>query len=238
MAREQNPNIMILEAAADGLGPLANDLVFLGGCATGLLLTDVAAPAIRVTKDVDVITEATTLADYHRLSKQLSERGFVEDQSPDAPVCRWKAPGIVLDVMPTNPAILGFGNQWYEPAMAAAELVKLPSGKKIRMVTALHFLATKLEAFDGRGNGDYVLSHDMEDILAVLDGRPEIADEVTNSKDERLRKYLKKRFAALLTEQRFLEAMPGHLPGDAASQARVPLIIARIETIANQRFEP
>ncbi len=78
----------------------------------------------------------------------------------------------------------------------------------------------------------------MEDILAVLDGRPEIADEVTNSKDERLRKYLKKRFAALLTEQRFLEAMPGHLPGDAASQERVPLIIARIETIANQRFEP
>ena len=54
----------------------------------------------------------------------------------------------------------------------------LASGKVIRMVSAPYFLITKLEAFNGRGNGDYLMSHDIEDIVAVLDGRPEIFDEM------------------------------------------------------------
>jgi hypothetical protein len=41
MHREGNPNLQILEIAVAHLGPLADDMVFLGGCATGLLLTDV-----------------------------------------------------------------------------------------------------------------------------------------------------------------------------------------------------
>ena len=57
MHRKQNPNVEILERAVHQLGPLVDEMVFLGGCATGLLLTDVAAPPIRVTQDVDVITE-------------------------------------------------------------------------------------------------------------------------------------------------------------------------------------
>jgi hypothetical protein len=40
MRREQNPNLTILELAVRYLGPLADDMVFIGGCATGLLLTD------------------------------------------------------------------------------------------------------------------------------------------------------------------------------------------------------
>ena len=43
--------------AVEQLGDLANEMVFLGGCATGLLITDPAAPAIRVTRDVDAIVE-------------------------------------------------------------------------------------------------------------------------------------------------------------------------------------
>lgn len=76
MHREGNPNLRILEIAVEHLGPLADDMVFLGGCATGLLLTDVAAPPIRVTQDVDVITEVASLGAYHWLSSQLRKRGF------------------------------------------------------------------------------------------------------------------------------------------------------------------
>lgn len=234
MHRERNPNLQILEMAVEQLGPLADDMVFLGGCATGLLLTDVAAPPIRVTQDVDVITEVASLGDYHRLSGQLRKRGFKEDQSPDAPICRWMAAGVVLDVMPTRPEILGFGNEWYQPALDAAAAVGLPSGKRIRMVTAPYFLVTKLAAFDGRGKGDYVMSHDMEDIVAVLDGRPEIVDEVKRA-DEALRKHLMTRFAALLSDTDFMAALPGHLPGDAASQARAPLVMERITKTVESR---
>jgi predicted nucleotidyltransferase len=234
MHRERNPNLRILEMVVEHLGPLADDMAFMGGCATGLLLTDVAAPPIRVTQDVDVITEVASLGDYQRLSGQLRKRGFKEDQSPDAPICRWVAADVVLDVMPTRPEILGFGNEWYQPALDAAVAVALPSGKNIRMVTAPYFLATKLAAFDSRGKGDYVMSHDMEDIVAVLDGRPEIVNEVKRA-DEALRKHLMTRFAVLLRDTDFVAALPGHLPGDAASQARAPLVMERITEIAESR---
>jgi predicted nucleotidyltransferase len=231
MHREQNPNLQILENAVEQLGALADDMVFLGGCATGLLLTDIAASPIRVTQDVDVITEVASLGDYHRLSVQLRERGFKEDQSPDAPICRWMVTNVVLDIMPTSPEILGFGNEWYGPAFDAATSVELPSGRQIRMVTAPHFLATKLVAFHGRGNGDYVMSHDIEDLVAVIDGRPEIVQEVKEA-DETLRRYLKERFMLLEQDALFIDALPGHLPGDEASQARVPLVLERLTAIA------
>jgi predicted nucleotidyltransferase len=231
MHREQNPNLQILEKAVEQLGVLSDDMVFLGGCATGLLLTDVAAPPIRVTRDVDVITEVASLGDYHRLSDRLRERGFKEDQSPDAPICRWVARGVVLDIMPTSPEILGFGNEWYGPALNAATSIELPSGRLIRMVTAPFFLATKLVAFDSRGNGDYMMSHDVEDLVAVIDGRPEIAREVKEA-GETLRRYLEERFKLLVQDARFIDALAGHLPGDAASQARVPLVLERLTAIA------
>src|SRR5437763_1294552 len=106
MNRKKNPNLQILELAVAALGPLANDMVFVGGCATGLLITDEAAPPIRATQDVDVITEVASYWKYQHLSKQLRERGFKEDQSPDAPICRWTIKSVMLDVMPTNPDIL------------------------------------------------------------------------------------------------------------------------------------
>lgn len=177
MAKQGNPNIEILSAAVERLGAVADEMVFLGGCATGLLITDPAAPSIRITTDVDVITEVTSMRDYYQLSERLRQQGFAEDKSEGAPVCRWKLGNTILDVMPTDPDILGFGNQWYKPAMDTARSFKLPSGKRIRIVVAPYFLATKLEAFDGRGKGDYLASQDIEDIVAVLDGRPEILDE-------------------------------------------------------------
>jgi hypothetical protein len=229
--KAQNPNLQVLEMAVRLLGPLADDMVFLGGCATGLLLTDAAAPPIRATQDVDVITEVASLADYHRLAAELRERGFKEDQRSDAPVCRWVNDGIVLDVMPTSPAVLGFGNEWYQPALETAVAINLPSGMQIRIVTAPYFLATKLAAFDGRGHGDYVMSHDLEDIVAVVDGRPQIVDEVKRA-DQGLRLHLMERFTAFLEDPTFLAALPGHLPGDTASQARAPLVLDRIAAIA------
>jgi hypothetical protein len=215
--------------AVELLGPLVDDMVFLGGCSTGLLITDPAAPPVRVTRDVDVITEVASRSDYRQLEKRLRGRGFTEDTSSDV-ICRWVSEGVILDVMPTSPDILGFANQWYAPAVKAAVAMELPDGHVVRMVSAPYFLATKLEAFDGRGQGDYLLSHDMEDLVAVLDGRPEIAEEVVAS-EPTLKSYLATRFTELLELRSFKEALAGHLPSDAASQARVPLLIRRMEAM-------
>lgn len=218
-------------SAVDRLGELADDMVFLGGCATGLLITDSAAPPIRVTRDVDAIVQVVSLADYYKLSERLRANGFKEDTSDHAPICRWIAEEIILDVMPTDTRIFGFGNEWYAPAAKHAELLELPSGKQIKLVTAPYFLVTKLEAFAGRGRGDYLASHDLEDIIAVLDGRPEIVNEVKQA-DPKLEEALSERFSRLLEDNRFVDAVAGHMPTDETSQARVPIILETMNKLA------
>ncbi|QLQ32211.1 MAG: hypothetical protein HZT40_12135 [Candidatus Thiothrix singaporensis] len=231
MPRRQNPNLEILMRAVEQLGELADEMVFLGGCATGLLITDPAAPPIRVTRDVDAIVQVLTLADYHQLETRLRAHGFREDASDDAPVCRWTASDVILDVMPADEKILGFGNKWYAAASQNADFILLPSARQIRRVSAPYFLITKLEAFDGRGNGDYLMSHDMEDIVAVLDGRASIVNEVQCSAPE-LARELAARFHGLRRNNAFLEAVAGHMPTDSVSQARVPMVLDTITELS------
>lgn len=216
--------------ALDRLGELADEMVFLGGCATGLLITDPAAPPIRVTRDVDAIVKVLSLNDYYKLSAKLRAHGFSEDMSEGAPLCRWLADKVILDVMPTDTRILGFGNEWYQAAADHAEVISLPTGKQFRMVSAPYFLITKLEAFEGRGGGDYLASHDMEDIIAVLDGRLEIVDEVKHS-DPALVKEISERFRGLMQEKYFIDSVSGHMPTDATSQARIAVILSRIHAM-------
>jgi predicted nucleotidyltransferase len=229
--RAQNPNIDILEMAIKQLGGLVEEMVFLGGCATGLLITDRAAPPIRVTRDVDTIVQVGSLAEYHQLSDRLRKQGFKEDTSDNAPLCRWVGDNVILDVMPTDQKILGFSNRWYPSAIKQAGSVALPSGNQILLVSAPYFLITKLEAFDGRGKGDYQLSHDIEDIVAVLDGRQEFLEEISCVEND-LKLELANRFKQLLEEQRFMDALVGHLPADSASQARLPMVFKRMRDIS------
>ncbi len=231
MAKQQNPNLEILMLAVNELGGLADEMVFLGGCATGLLITDNAAPPIRVTRDVDAIVQVMSLREYYQLSEKLRGKGFREDTSDGAPVCRWLSENVILDIMPTDTQILGFGNQWYVPAVNSAEKFQLPDGNKVSLVSASYFLITKLEAFDGRGGGDYLMSHDIEDIVAVLDGRPELLNELRSANTE-LVKALSERFHELLGNRQFVDAVSGHMPGDTISQQRVPAILEIIKQIS------
>jgi hypothetical protein len=167
-----DPNVALLERAAEHLGEaLLEQLVFVGGAVAGVLITDPAMPEIRPTQDVDVICRVIARSDYHQLGSQLRQRGFQEDSRPGAPLCRWCADDLVLDLMPTQGEILGFSNRWYPLALDTAQPQELPSGRSVRIVTAPVFLATKLEAFRGRGQGDFLFSHDLEDLMAVVDGR-------------------------------------------------------------------
>jgi len=228
----KNPNIELLLIAVHQLGELVDEMVFIGGCATGLLITDAAAPPIRATKDVDAIVQVTTKAGYYKLSERLRQKGFTEDVSEDAPLCRWVTDNLTLDIMPTEADILGFGNQWYTAAMDNAEAISLSDTVNIRMVSAPYFLITKLEAFDGRGNGDYLLSHDIEDIISVVDGRPELAEEVRLS-ETALVDVLATRFHMLLGDQAFVDAVSGHMPTDDINQSRVERILSTIKGISN-----
>jgi predicted nucleotidyltransferase len=164
----------------------------VGGAVAGLLITDPAMPAIRPTEDVDIVAEVLALADYHRIEKLLRARGFAQDMRPDAPICRWQVAGVTVDVMPTNEEILGFANRWYSLCVTSAEPLALPSGVSIRVIQAPVFVGTKLEAFHGRGAGDYLFSHDLGDIVSVVDGRDNLINECMQA-PQPLRAYLARR---------------------------------------------
>jgi predicted nucleotidyltransferase len=221
-----NPNLARLTAAVKRLSPLLSQIAFVGGCVTGLLITDPAAGPLRTTLDVDAIVEIASYAEFARFENQLLGLGFQRDT---AVICRWLADDLVLDLMPTDPYILGFSNRWYSPALKHARAIRL-GDRDIRVATAPYFLATKLEAFRGRGNNDYQMSHDVDDVVTILDGRPEVVEEVSKSAAD-LRHYLSEEFRSLLVNRAFHDALPGHLLPDAASQQRITIVRSRIQQI-------
>ena len=227
-----DPNVALLEVVAERLGDnLREEMVFVGGAVAGLLITDPAMPTIRPTEDVDLVCRAIARAEYHRIETALRARGFVQDMRPEAPICRWRIGSVVVDVMPPLEEILGFANRWYPLALDTAEPIALPSGRMIRLIAPPIFLASKLEAFDGRGNGDFLFSHDLGDLLAVVDGRATLLDECRSSPPE-LQTYLGNRFRDLLANPAFVEGLAAHLPGDLASQERLPELQETLHHIA------
>ncbi len=228
--RTQHPNLAKLELVADALGALREQLVFVGGCAVDLLLTDPAAAPARVTYDVDLVARVEALSGYHALEVQFAQLGFKRDMAQDAPICRWRYNNLEVDLMPTEPDILGFANRWYPMAMQTAREVTLPSGATIRLISAPAFLATKFEAFSDRGRGDLLGSHDLEDIVNVVDGRPELVSEIAETASE-LRQYLAAQCSTLLAMPGFMNALPGMVFPDESLAERVKLLALRLEQI-------
>lgn len=227
-----DPNVALIETVAAALGSLMDRLVIVGGCAAGLLITDPAQPPVRPTNDVDGVVEAASLVEYYAVEGEFEALGIPRDASDGAPICRWRVAGVAFDLMPMSESVLGFSNPWYPVAVATAHRTELPSGATIRLIAAPAFVATKLVAFESRGSRDFMASHDLEDIIAVVDGRIELFDEL-NAADSELRGFVSSSFRELLKERRFRDSISGHLPPDAASQARLPALVTLVERIAD-----
>jgi len=222
-----NPNLPLLEDAVHKLAPFLDEIVFVGGITLGLLITDEAAAPIRGTTDVDVIAEIVTYADYIAFSERLRQAHFTEDEGEMPLTCRWHNGALTLDVLALSKEVLGFTNIWYEPALRHASIFPLPGGHSIRVITAPFFLATKMEAFRGRGKMDFQASHDLEDFVAVIEGRGTVLQEIEESPQD-LREYLAQAANALLAEPRFLDVLPGFV----LDSERVPLIQEKLVSIA------
>jgi len=224
-----DPNLPLLEDAVRKLAPFLDEIVFVGGVTLGLLITDKAAAPIRGTNDVDVIAEIVTYADYIAFSERLREAHFTEDEGEKPLTCRWHNGALTVDVLALNEEVLGFSNIWYESALRHAFRVTLPGGQSIRVITAPFFLGTKIEAFRGRGKMDFQASHDLEDFVAVIEGRDTLLREIAESPLD-LRHYLAEAAEMLLAEPRFLDVLPGFV----LDNERVPLIQERLAEFVRQ----
>lgn len=126
MTAPLSPNRDVLTRAARHLGPILDDAVFVGGQVTELLVTDPGIGRVRPTDDVDLV-------------ERLAAAGLRHDTRPGAPLCRFLLPdGIPIDVMPTDPKILGFSNPWYEEALRSRSPFQLIRGLSIPIPQPRH----------------------------------------------------------------------------------------------------
>ena len=226
-----DPNLALLRAMALALGPLCDRMVFVGGCATGLLLTNPAAAGVRATEDVDAIIEVVTLVGYYALQPLLAKRGFQQTMESNTPPFRWFWNSMQLDLVPVDEHVLGFANRWYRPGFAAAVTTELGSGVTLRHLNAPYFLATKFEAFNDRGERDVYMSHDLEDIITVVDGRVELVDELLESEPS-VRAHVVQQTQALL----FHADMQNALPGIVTQPIRAGIVLQRLQEIAELKL--
>ena len=213
-----------VELVVVGLGELSERVVFVGGCIPAFYVDQEKFEEPRPTEDIDCIIELVSLSHHQELEAALRAKGF---RNVPSMIARWEYQGIVVDIMPTDQAILGFSNRWYDSAIEAAKEVSLPGGQKCRILDLPHFFATKFEAAAGRG-GDLRMSKDLEDIMYVLNGCEDVVPELLAG-TEVVRAFLSEQFSKLKSLRNFDELLAAHLSRE--NQRRKSIIVQRIESV-------
>jgi len=224
--RSDDPNLPHLLVIADALGELRDHVVFLGGAVVGLLVSDPLAESVRATYDVDAVVNLDW-SRFRGIEARVESQGFAREMQSGV-VCRWvhKASGVLFDLMPVE-GVLGFSNRWYAHAVETAHVVALSDRLSIRLVTATAFVATKLEAFVTRGNSDFLSSHDLEDVLNVVDGRAELLEEFAVEHADR--HWVAGVFVELVDNPAFVNALPGLV----TEPERAGVVLQRLRTLAS-----
>ncbi|MBH0061895.1 MULTISPECIES: hypothetical protein [Pseudoalteromonas] len=216
---------MLIKVATALGDDLIRSMVFVGGCTTGLLVTDeFTKEQIRYTDDVDLIVDIMGYAAWTDLQEQLKVKGFSIDMGEDV-MCRMILDNLKVDFMPVDEKALGFTNIWYKDAVATAEDYVLNDALTIKLITPEYFVATKLEAYLGRGKGDALSSHDIEDLLNIFDGRASIVNDILSASED-LKNYISEQLNSLMEDGNFEYAVQGTARN---SLDREQLIFERIE---------
>ena len=223
-------NVDMLQIVAIGLEEIKNDLVFVGGAVAELYASDPASSDIRPTTDIDCLIELKSRLEYSKLEERLRAKGFVNDTSMGAPICRWIYKNIKVDVMPTDENILGFSNRWYLEGIENKIGKALPNGTEIFIFPPQYFLGAKFEAHKNRGGNDLRQSHDFEDLVYILDNCEDLLNDISKSNDG-IREYLKYECQNLQKNTALTEGIESALPYGAGDE-RVNIIEDLIRNIA------
>ncbi len=215
MSRE---SITRIKVVYDALEELADEVVFVGG-ATVALYADRPSGEARPTDDVDILVELMHYRYYAAIEERLRSKGFTNDIESGI-ICRYRVKGIIVDVMPTGENALGFTNPWYEQGYATAVTHALDEHYSVKIFQPVYFLATKMEAFNNRGDGDGRWSSDFEDIVYVLNNRNSIWEELQTA-DKEVKAYLKEQFRLLLENEYIGEWISVHLEQNEQRRLRM-----------------
>ncbi|MFZ4521079.1 MAG: nucleotidyl transferase AbiEii/AbiGii toxin family protein [Bacteroidales bacterium] len=217
----------IIEVAT-ALGELNQKSVFVGGSVVSLYIDDPAADELRPTMDIDIALEIVTLGQLEQTRQTLAKKGFLQDPQQNV-VCRFVYQGILVDVMSTKEIGWAPANSWFRQGFEYLEKISLNENMTIQILPLAYFLASKFEAFHSRGK-DPRTSHDLEDIIFLLDNRMNLVEEILSA-SENVISYLRSEFIALFTPE-MEEAILGHM-NPFSRKERYPLLCGKLQTIIN-----
>jgi hypothetical protein len=116
-------------------------------------------------------------------------------------------------------------NSWYIEGLSKTMISVLPSGREIQIFSPLYLLASKIEAFLGRGNSFY-FSKDIEDIIVLLDGCEALMKEFDET-EGKVKEFVRQWFQE--NSEELQDAVSNFLP--YSSKSREEIVIELIAAL-------
>lgn len=220
-------NIAVVAEVAAALKEIKDNMVFVGGAVISLYTDDPAADEVRATQDIDMAMNIKSLNHWQVLQEKLGELGFHPDPFGHA-ICSYKDKDISVDIMTKDDGPFGPTNQWYKIGFENLWTAKAMD-QEINILSAPCYLATKFEAFKHRGS-DYRTSHDIEDIIYLIDNRTTIVEEVKKS-DPRIHSFLKEEIQIIINQGLLTEVLSAHTH-PLLVEDRLPILEDKITQIS------
>ena len=216
-------NIAVVAEVARALGELKNRMIFVGGSIISLYTDDPAADEIRPTADVDMTISVLNYPVWTKLQEQLLSLGF-SPNSQATHINRLFFNEIPVDVIPVEEGIIGETNRWYKIGLDSILEYEV-SEEAIKIFSAPIYLATKFEAFKGRGR-DLRTSHDIEDIIYILDNRTTIVQEIDESEIS-VNTFIKEELQQIIDKGMLDEVLMSHIH-PLMLEERIPIVHEKI----------
>ena len=221
-------NKIIIVRVANALEELNEKVIYVGGAVVSLYINDSAADDVRPTKDIDISIKVASIMELENIREQLSEKGFKQSADLDV-ICRFKFEDIVVDVMATKPIAWAPANPWFEKGFERLEKIKV-NKTTIQIMPLSFFLASKFVAFHDRGGDDPRFSHDLEDIIYIIDNRTDWHQILINEEDQEVKQFLVNEFRNILASNKIQEAIMGNLFYETQDK-RFAMIIDKINKV-------
>jgi len=230
MLRNTDFNRAAIKKIATALGPMNQQMVYVGGATVCLYINDPAADDVRPTKDVDITLDIASLNELEAIRMALNQRGFYQT-AEDTVICRFHFEDIKVDLMNTRAIGWAPANPWFQPGFKLKETMAI-GNQTIQILPLAYFLASKFSAFNGRGAQEARTSHDFEDITYILDNRTDIHKQIAEAPDD-VRPFLSSQLRKILEDRDMQEAVFSNLPYQTR-QERYERIISFIKRLINK----
>ncbi len=201
-------NLEILFQVAKGLDELIDQVIFVGGAVVSLYADSEFSNLVRPTSDIDMAVDLAKYSEQVDFQERFSRKGFHPDITSPT-IVRHHFQGIQVDLISTSTSALGESNSWYKPGFPKRTFFEL-QGLLIPILPVEYFLATKFEAYNNRGGGDYRLSTDFEDIVYILNYNKYIVKIISES-DITVREFLVNEFFKVVNHENFEEIIYANL---------------------------